>query len=99
MVLMTIRWLFFDSFVRVSHAEAKYISSKCVSLRAVGEHAMKTTNLLSVYGIFLLLNNCDNKPNVELIPNGIKGNVYFLVAEKRNIMRSEIGQTKRYPDD
>ena len=92
----------FDSFVRESPAEAKaedFISGNGVGARAVGGHGMTSKKFLSANDIFLLLNNRDDKPKVELIPNEIKENVYFLVSEKRNMMRSEIGQTKQYPDD
>ena len=66
---------------------------------AVNGYPIVGQKFMSAEDIITLLANADDKTTVESIPNGRKENVYFIVSEDKNLLRSNNGKTKRYPDD
>ena len=49
--------------------------------------------------IVKLLFNVDTKHVVNSIPDGLKENVYYILSEESNQLRSDTGKHKVYPDD
>ena len=54
---------------------------------------------LSAREIISILKHIGDRRTVTSMPDGRKGNVYYIVSENNNELRSTTGKRKKYPDD
>ena len=81
-----------------SSSDDEDISYKCVA-GATKEKCYAIKRFLSATDIVHLLFNVGDKHTVDSIPDGPKENVYYILSEEGNRLRSESGKNKIFPDD
>ena len=62
-------------------------------------YPIRDKKFLSTDDFVDLLTNFDNKNIVKSIPDGRKENVYYILSENDNLLRTSKGKSRQYPDD